>query len=92
MAKLIKTSGEVVEVRPSNGKAFSLQELKDFVGGWIECLPCPNNLATIVCNEEGKLLDLPYNPIATEFMNVSFGNTRDYLVGDVLIAEDGEIE
>jgi hypothetical protein len=39
------------EVKPANGKKFSLQELQKFVGGYIEYVPLSRPIA--YCNEEG---------------------------------------
>ena len=33
MGQLIRTSGEVTEVKPANGTDFSLEELQTMVGG-----------------------------------------------------------
>lgn len=38
----------------------TLKALQDLVGGSIECVTVMEDLA-IVCNEEGRLLGLPYN-------------------------------
>lgn len=85
MAKLIKTSGEVINVTPKNeGKPFTLEELKEYVGGWIECIYL-NKHQVMVINEEGKLLNLPYNTIATEAYRLAFQPTNDFIVGDALI-------
>ena len=89
MAKWIKTSGEVVEVSPKReGMVFSLEELKEFVGGYIECVFL-NDHQVLVVNEEGKLIGLPYNHIATETYNIAFQPNRDVIVGNVLLCELG---
>lgn len=63
------------EVLPANGRAFSLEELQKFVGGYIEHVPGSRPLA--YCNEEGRLKDLPVNAAASEFFS-------QVLVGDVI--------
>lgn len=94
MAKLMKANGDVLDVHPINeGGVFTLQELKEFVGGYIECVFLPNGKQVIIVNEEGKLLGLPYNNTATEAMRLAFQGTTDYIVGDALLCEIGtEIE
>jgi len=96
MAKLMKANGEVIEVHPKeSGKTFSLQELQGFVGGFIECLFLPNKKQVIVVNEDGKLLGLPFNTIATEALALAFSPVpiNDFIVGDALLCERGtEIE
>lgn len=66
----------------------SLKELQEAVGGLIEILDARDgNL--IICNEEGKLMDLQINQLATDlYVN------GDYvvIVGDVVIAEPDEID
>lgn len=89
MAKLIKADGNVVDVSPKNaGKCFTLDELKEFVGGWIECITVsPKHV--MVINEEGKLSNLPYNAVATETFRIAFQHTDDFIVGDALLCEIG---
>lgn len=86
MATLIKADGtlQVVHPRSGIGTTFSLEELQGYVGGWIEMIrPVENEIAVV--NEEGRILKLPPNPRASLA-------TGYYLVGDVLICEDAELE
>lgn len=90
MAKWIKASGEVVEVSPKReGQVFSLEELKEFVGGYIECVFL-NDHQVLVVNDDGKLLNLPYNTLATEVYCMAFQPNRDCIVGDALLCELGK--
>ena len=43
----------------------------------------------MVINEEGKLLNLPYNAVATEAFRMAFQPTDDFIVGDALLCEIG---
>ena len=89
MAKRIKADGYVVEVSPKNlGECFTLEELKGFVGGWIECIHI-SPTQVMVINEEGKLLNLPYNAVATETFRMSFQPTDDFIVGDAWLCDLG---
>ena len=89
MAKFIKASGDVIDVRPKvEGEPFTLDELKSFVGGWIECVYLSKSQVMVI-NEEGKLHNLPYNAIATEAFRMAFQPSDDYIVGDALICEYG---
>lgn len=58
----------------------TLEAMQKFVGGSIECLPlCDlNSEFTLVCNDEGKLLELPPN-------RMLWGGA-DYLAGPGFIA------
>lgn len=64
-ATLYYTSGKTESVTPQNGKIFTLKELQDFVGGWIEVGYLDDGRLMVV-NEEGKVNNLPYNSRATE--------------------------
>ena len=90
MAQIIKTTGEVVEVSPKNGKDFSLEELKAIVGGWIEVVSLHDG-RLIVCDEEGKLKGKDRNHKATDLYRLTL-LTNDFLVGDVLVCNDNEID
>lgn len=85
-AVIITTGGELINTTPKNGTDFSLKELHEFVGGYIEILRMGGHLIMVI-NEEGKLLDLPLNKTATEIFWGNTGNTSDYIVGNVLICE-----
>jgi hypothetical protein len=89
MAKLIKTDGSVQTIKPLNNETFSLQELQGFVGGYIEIISLKDN-TYMVLNEEGKLEGLPINDVATNIWVKNFGQT-DYIVGNVLIADNTQI-
>lgn len=87
MAKLIKTDGTVREVKPSNGKSFSLEELQRFVGGYIEIISLPNG-NKICVNEEGKIAYLPPNERATEIWKKEYPDRDELIVGDILLVEN----
>lgn len=90
MAKWIKTNGMVVDVKPKNeGQTFTLEELKEMVGGWIECVYL-NRRQVMVVNEEGKLLGFDYNVAATEVYRLAFPMIDDFIVGDVVLCEIGK--
>ena len=88
---IIKTTGEIVTVSPDKGKTFSLRELQDTVGGFIEIIRLDNHKAFMVLHEEGKLIGLPINSKATKIFQEQYG-TGDYIVGDVLIAQYNQID
>lgn len=79
-------NGEFIYKEPKNGTDFSLEELQEFVGGYIEIIPLVDDLIMVV-NEEGKLLGLPFNKAATEIFWDATKNTLDYIVGNALICE-----
>ena len=86
MAKIYKTTGEVIEVEPKNGKDFQLSELQEIVHGYIELVNFSSTKYMVV-NEEGHLLGLPLNLSATRLYNKG-----DVIVGDVLICNKSQIK
>lgn len=90
MATLIKTNGEITEVKPKNNKCFSLEELQEFVDGYIEIFWI--NDKRWVVNEEGLLDDLPENLMATKMLREVVSYPTQVLVGNVLITEEKELE
>jgi hypothetical protein len=74
----------------------TLEELQKYVGGWIEQVPGLTKIrikggmlheCVAFCNEEGKLLRLPANPLAQQIWENCFPQIRghDHLVGNVII-------
>lgn len=88
MAEIIRTNGEREPVEPKNGNDFNLQEITDIVNGYIEIAETTDG-RLMVLNEEGKLLGLPFNPVATELYKY---NTNDFIVGDVLVCDRNQIK
>lgn len=70
----------------------NLETLQEAVGGLIQAVDLTPRL-TMWCNEEGKLMGLPVNPVATAMWTRYFGET-DVIVGDVVFTggsdEEGE--
>lgn len=92
MAQIIKWEGTVTDVQPKNGTDFSLGELKEAVNGYIEILRT-NDGRLLVCNEDGKLLRLDYNPVATILAHrLGIIAPANYIVGNVLVCNVNEIK
>lgn len=86
-AQLIKPNGEVIPVEPKNGTDFKLEELNEFVGGYIEVIHPPLRPKEImVINEEGKLKGLAYNPVATLIWQ------HDDIVGNALLCHTDQVK
>ena len=90
MAHIIKTNGQIIETKPKNGTDFQLDELQAIVGGYIEVVNMRDG-RLIVCDEEGKLKGKERNHKATDILHSVF-NTTDFMVGDVLVCEEGQIK
>ena len=60
---LYRTDGQAILVKPINGKQFSLAELQDAVGGYIEMVRSLDKRTNLYVNEEGGefLKNLPPN-------------------------------
>lgn len=77
MKVIYKAPGAAPELRDIPN---TLEELQDTVGGYIETVTFASD-ACVICNEEGRLLGLPFN---CTFLGTSF-------VGPILIVGiDGE--
>lgn len=95
-AKLIKSSGEMININPKDGKEFSCEELRAFVGGHFQMLnPASRTGAVMFCNEEGKLLSLPLNRTATivwqQYCEPGSERSHDFVVGDVVICHKSQV-
>lgn len=85
MAKIYKTTGEVIEVEPKNGKDFKAEELHEIVDGYFEIVNISLTQYMVV-NEEGHLIGLPLNINATKLYK------KDIIVGDVLVCNKSQIK
>lgn len=88
MATLIKSSGHKSLLFPAGDK-FTLQELQECVGGYIELAPAKNGNILVV-NEDGRSLGLPINNSATD--EYIYASGVNYIVGDVLLISQTEIQ
>lgn len=92
MAILIKPNGKEQKVSPAHGKTFTLEELQEYVGGYIEALYLRNDKIMFV-DEDGKLKNYPINQKATD---IAQGQTWiapwDMIVGTVIITDKNETE
>lgn len=89
MATLVKADGTHIEYKPT-GDTFTLKELQEAVGGYIEIIHIDKEYDMVV-NEEGKLYQLPINDVATRiFQRTRY--TQDYIVGNVLICNKNQLQ
>ncbi len=65
-----------------------LKEMQEFVGGYIETIRVTDELI-LVCNEEGKYLDLPTN---RQVYMIDLPMLRDIICGDFFVCRDNEEE
>jgi hypothetical protein len=83
VAKLYKTTGEIINVSPSNERDFKCVELRKYVGGYFELVPLQEGW--LVCNEDGRSLELPKNQLISLFLH-------RVVLGDCLICGVNEIQ
>ena len=73
-----------IEKKTFQDSKVTLKELQDCVQGYIELVFLDNNQILVV-NEEGKINNLQFNPLATNLaMNTQ---TADYIVGNALLID-----
>jgi hypothetical protein len=90
MALLLKAVESSRHIAPANGTNFSLEELQQAVGGYIEIVRViKTDDYIMVIDEEGKLKNKPVNLAATAFANIGDG---DCIVGDVIFCKDSEVQ
>lgn len=71
---------EYFEYDPKASNALSL--LQEKVGGYIEAAPVDHPKLTMWCNEEGKILMLPFNERASDLLEP---DNPDIIMGDVVV-------
>lgn len=90
MDRLFKNNGQIIEVKPKNNKYYTLKELQDMIGGYIEHIHLNNKYSAIV-DEEGKLKNLSTNVNASNEFYKLIGFEYS-ICGNVLICETKRIK
>ncbi len=81
---LYRTDGQVILLKPEDGKNFTLSELQSAVGGYIEPVIPLNKQSKLYVNEEGILNHLPLNGHFRTIVDVSKYYKNFYIVGDAI--------
>ena len=90
MAKLISMSGDIKEVHPE-GKYFTLKELYSLINcELVQVVPLKDGRSLWI-DEEGKLHPHTENELATSMFH-EFLLPGDYLTGNVLVDDEGEVD
>lgn len=89
-AKVYCANGYEEDARPINGKTFTLKELQEAVGGYIEIIRL-NDGRIIVVNEDGLNLNLPVNIEATNILRRDHSTTQ-YIVGNAIVCDADMVE
>lgn len=89
---IINANGVKTEVTPKFGNSFTLEELQEHVGGYIEIIRFTNKYLMVI-NEEGKILNLPFNSEATDIARQHKAiYQNDMIVGNALVAQESMID
>jgi hypothetical protein len=88
-AVIIKTDGTKDIVEFEVGKSFDV--IKNAVGGYFQVIGLPKSGVDLWVNEEGKLDNLPQNPIGTSIWVDEYGYT-DVIVGNIIITGGADHE
>lgn len=71
----------------------SLSMMQSVVDGWVQCVDLTEQVS-LWCNEEGKMVGLPVNPLGTSMWVHQYGET-DIIVGNIVLTggadEEGEL-
>jgi len=85
-ALLIQSDSTTQHVTPANGEHFTLEEMQQHVGGYIEVVRLGDGTVLIV-NEDGKPQGQPRNEFATRIFQARVGR-HDHIVGNVLRCDE----
>ena len=67
-------------------KEPTYDEARKFIGGYIQSVPLQNG-DSLLCDEEGKLKNLPHNPDAQKVWDESWGEGTDFIVGNAILVK-----
>jgi hypothetical protein len=85
--------GYTYPIEPENGVDFSLEEMREIVGGTIDIKKLPKDGKLMVLNDSGKLEGLRENKQATGIWKRNYPiseypyNNDELVVGNVLVCE-----
>jgi len=80
LALKVTAEGTISKINLNEGNEY--ETLRSTVGGLIQAVDLDDQI-TLWCNEEGKLIGLPYNDKATQMWENTFGLT-DLIMGDTV--------
>ena len=82
---LVSVDGSITEISPINGKEFELEEVQRKVEGYIQIVQLNEDRIMIV-NENGKIVGLRYNFIATGIAEMFHALwAGDYICGEAIV-------
>ena len=82
---LITPRGEIQEAVPKRGAAFTVTELQDMVGGYIEVMDV--NGGVLVYDSDGAIKEKLYNEKATKLILDSKPEWDDFVAGNAVFCK-----
>ena len=95
--KEINTKASEFKIIENSKDEPKYKEVSKFVGGMVECITFPNGDLLLI-NEEGKLINLPFNPEATALWRATFDNgnsitgRKDFVVGPAILIKKAALK
>ena len=89
-AKIIYTDKEAEDYTPKNGKTFTLTEMQEIIGGYVEPIRL-NDGRMIIVDEDGKSKGKAVNIPATNILRRDHFTT-DYIVGTAIVCDADMVE
>lgn len=86
-ALVIKADGNVHGIDLGENSLDEYEAIAGVVGGMLQAVPLGDSGLIMWCNDEGKLIGLPYNHKATNVWVKYWGQT-DVMVGDCVVTGD----
>lgn len=87
---LLTVDQQTIHVKPKNGVRFTLEELQEMVGGYVQLITLPSG-RELWMNEDGKNIGLPVNTLATLLWRYVYRNydigAEDWVAGNVLYCD-----
>ena len=88
---IVYPSGYTEDLADPGEDGYSLGELQEIVGGYIEIVQATNGRIAVL-DEEGKLKDKELNALATQMAGENNLRPGDYLVGTVLFCQPEHVK
>lgn len=88
---VIRPGEQPQPIAPANGDCFTLEELQQLVGGYIE-IACKDGETLMIVNEEGKIDGLPINAVATRVFREWHPGSNDYILGPAVFCNSKQLD
>lgn len=91
-ATYLTVEGEVEHIKPKNKKHFKSEELKAFIGPYVEMIKLPKTKKYLIADENGKIKNLEINEVASAIWRANFpieqyARNDGIILGNVIICD-----